>query len=137
MKRLGFLSLLGSLFIAGGLAADSPPRLAPLPAAPTVDTAKAELGRLLFFDNRLSGDDTLACATCHDPGHNWADGKALSDGYPGSLYFRNTPTVLNASLGEHAYWDGRLPMSDLQTLVRDHIAEAHFMQRTAGWYSNA
>ena len=60
---------------------------------------QVELGKLLFFDPRLSGDATISCATCHSPEHGWADGLALSRGYPGSRYFRNTPTVLNAALG--------------------------------------
>lgn len=89
---------------------------------------QVELGKLLFFDPRLSGDATISCATCHSPEHGWADGLALSRGYPGTRYFRNTPTVLNAALGRLMYWDGRLPSSDLPTLVRDHISEAHFLQ---------
>lgn len=102
--------------------------LAPLPAAPKVDAKQAALGRLLFFDGRLSGDSTVSCATCHDPAKGWTDGLPMSRGYPGSLYFRNTPTVVNATLGRWFYWDGRLPASDVQTMVRDHVSEAHFMQ---------
>ncbi|MCR9199576.1 MAG: c-type cytochrome [Planctomycetaceae bacterium] len=108
--------------------AAAPARLAPLPAAPEVDVRQAELGRRLFFDARLSGDATISCATCHDPDSGWADGLPMSDGYPGSRYFRNTPTVVNASLGKLVYWDGRLPAADLPTVVRDHISEAHFFQ---------
>ena len=108
---------------------DTPTPLAPLPepeAAPNPE--QVELGRLLFFDTRLSGDDTVSCATCHNPQKGWADGLPMSVGYPGSLYFRNTPTILNASSSQYLYWDGRLGGHDLATLVRDHIAEAHFMQ---------
>jgi len=102
--------------------------LAPLPEPADVDPAQAALGRMLFFDPRLSGDATISCATCHNPDHGWADGLELSKGYPGSLYFRNTPTVMNSSLNRFVYWDGRLPASDMPTVVRDHIAEAHFFQ---------
>lgn len=106
-----------------------PRPLAPLPEViPPPPSDQVALGRRLFFDPRLSGDATISCATCHDPQHGWADGLALSRGYPGSLYFRNTPTVLNAALGRFLYWDGRLPADDLPTVVRDHISEAHFMQ---------
>ncbi len=102
--------------------------LAPLPAlAKDPDAKQAALGRLLFFDGRLSGDAKTSCSSCHDPAKGWADGIPLSKGYPGSLYFRNTPTVLNAVHGKYMYWDGRLPASDLPTLMRDHISEAHFM----------
>ena len=112
----------------GEAAGEAHPPLAPLPDAVVVDEQQAALGRQLFFDPRLSGDATISCATCHDPEHGWADGLAMSDGYPGSRYFRNTPTVMNASLGTLLYWDGRLPAADLPTVVRDHIAEAHFFQ---------
>jgi cytochrome c peroxidase len=84
-----------------------------------------ELGRFLFFDPRASGDGSLACASCHDPNTGWADGLPLSPAYPASLYFRNTPTVLNTAYQKRFYWDGRL--ADLPTLVRDSLTEAHFM----------
>jgi cytochrome c peroxidase len=87
-----------------------------------------ELGKLLFHDPRLSGDATISCASCHNPDKAWTDGLPLSKGYPGSLYFRNTPSIINIANARYAYWDGRLPASDLPTLVRDHISEAHFMQ---------
>ncbi len=88
----------------------------------------ADLGKLLFFDPRLSGDATISCATCHDPGKAFTDGMPLSTGYPGSRYFRNTPTLLGAAGQDFFYWDARLSGDDLPSLVRDHIAEAHFMQ---------
>lgn len=118
-----------ALCVAVGEDRNTPVPLAPL-LAPDVaaNPRQVELGRLLFFDTRLSGDDTVSCATCHDPQQGWADGLPMSVGYPGSLYFRNTPTVLNASMSQFLYWDGRLGGHDLATLVRDHIAEAHFMQ---------
>ena len=109
--------------------AQEQPGVGPLPApAVEPDAEHVKLGRFLFFDPRLSGDATISCATCHNPDHGWADGLPMSKGYPGSKYFRNTPTVVNASLGRLLYWDGRLPAADLPTVVRDHIAEAHFFQ---------
>ena len=113
---------------SSNIQADDVPALAPLPKATRPDAAQAAIGRQLFFDPRLSGDATISCATCHNPEHGWADGQALSRGYPGSKYFRNTPTVLNAVHGTLLYWDGRLPASDVPTVVRDHISEAHFFQ---------
>ena len=101
----------------------------PAPASLSVaPTSVEELGRLLFYDGRLSGDGSTSCATCHDPNNSYADGKPLSDGYSrGNLYFRNTPTLLNASRMPVYDWDGRFAQGDLATVVRDHIAEAHFM----------
>ncbi|MCL6509107.1 MAG: c-type cytochrome [Anaerolineae bacterium] len=91
--------------------------------------AEVLLGKYLFFDNRLSADTSMSCATCHQPDKAFTDGKALSSGYPGSLYFRNTPTVMNMAFMPFGYWDGRLEGSnDIQTIVRDHLTEAHFFQ---------
>ncbi len=102
---------------------------ADLAALPEVkfDAKRAALGRMLFFDPRLSGNGTLSCASCHQPEKGWADGQPLSIGYPGSLYFRNAPTVLNAAHRDRFMWDGRLDGRDLSTLVRDKVTEAHFM----------
>jgi cytochrome c peroxidase len=82
---------------------------------------------MLFFDERLSGDNSLACAYCHQPEKGWGDGEPLSEGYPGSPYFRNVPTLTNVVFQRQFYWDGRLSGKDLPTLVRDHLTEAHFM----------
>lgn len=104
----------------------SPPDVGALPAI-TVDRAKAELGKHLFFDTRLSGDDGISCATCHDPAKGWADGLPLSKAYPGSEYFRNAKTILNSVHARYFYWDGRLTGRDGPTLVRDSITETHFL----------
>ena len=101
--------------------------LAPLPAPKAQKPAQVELGRRLFFDPRMSGDGGISCATCHQPAKGWGDGQALSAGYPGSKYFRNAQTLLNAAYNKRVFWDGRLSGADLPTLVRDHLTEAHFM----------
>ena len=101
-------------------------------AAPGLRLAatQVELGRLLFYDGRLSGDGSTSCATCHDPNNAYMDGAPLSAGYSrGNPYFRNTPTLLNASKMPYYDWDGRFAQGDLETVVRDHIAEAHFMSQ--------
>ena len=54
---------------------------APLPGDPA-DAAMVALGKYLFFDQRLSGNVSLSCATCHQPENAWTDGQALSRGYP-------------------------------------------------------
>lgn len=63
--------------------------------------AKAELGRLLFFDPILSGDRDVACATCHDPKKGWADALATSIGTGGAATTRNALTILDTA------WNGR------------------------------
>ncbi len=107
---------------------DARPKLAPLPSIKAQDRDVVDLGRRLFFETRLSGDAGSSCATCHVPSKGWSDGKALSDGYPGSLYFRRTRSIVNSAHKRYFYWDGRMSGADLPTLVRDHISEAHFMQ---------
>lgn len=102
--------------------------LEPLPPVEPPKAEQVELGKYLFFDPRLSGDGGVSCDSCHDPATGWGDGKPLSTGYPGSEYFRNAQTLLNAAYYKRNYWDGRLAGSDLPTTIRDHLTEAHFMQ---------
>lgn len=101
--------------------------LAALPAPAKIDERRAELGRILFFDTRLSGDTSNSCATCHDPAKGWGDGKSLSAGYTSVEYFRNAPSLFNVYTRRRFMWDGRLDGTDGGTLVRDMITEAHTM----------
>ncbi|MBI4520834.1 MAG: hypothetical protein HY701_08335, partial [Gemmatimonadetes bacterium] len=101
--------------------------LEPLPPVAAQNAAAVALGRMLFFDNRISGDADISCSTCHIPGRGWADGEALSTGYPGTRYFRNTPTVINVAYADYFYWDGRLGGDDLATQARDSINDSHFL----------
>ena len=69
--------------------------------------AKAELGWLLFFDNRLSSDATVSCASCHAPAHAFSDGQPVSLGIGGQKGKRSAPTVINRVYGRLQFWDGR------------------------------
>lgn len=107
---------------------DDLPAIGPLPPLKEMpDKELVELGKRLFFDERLSGDAGISCAKCHDPKKGWGDGMPLSEGYPGSLYFRNSKTILNVAYARYFYWDGRLTGADMDTQVRDVISESHFM----------
>ncbi len=75
-----------------------------------------ELGRLLYFDRRLSGDGTMNCATCHLPDEGFGDGREVSAAYPTNAHFRNTPTVVNAALRPRLTWDGRATSVEEQAL---------------------
>src|SRR5687768_18608467 len=77
----------------------------PAGAEPTPE--KVALGEKLFNDKRLSADDTVSCATCHEPAKGFVDGKALSTGIKGQQVTRNSPTVLNALFNASQFWDGR------------------------------
>ena len=91
-----------------------------------VDAKKAELGKRLFFDKRLSGDAAISCATCHDPAKGFADGLALSKAYPGSQGFRNTPTLINTAHKTAWFHDGRLG-TNLNDVTRESLTETYIM----------
>jgi cytochrome c peroxidase len=82
-----------------------PPVPIPPDNPPTVETVA--LGRKLFYDQRLSKDNTLACATCHNPQYDFSDGQALSKGFGGAIGVRNAPTLLNVAYLPFQFWDGR------------------------------
>lgn len=69
--------------------------------------AKNELGRYLYFDRRLSADNTISCASCHDPSRGFADGAATSTGVRGQKGTRSAPTILNRAYSLAQFWDGR------------------------------
>jgi len=104
---------------ASGDPRDLPASLGPLGPPPvprdnpTTD-AKIELGRMLFYDPRLSGNGIISCATCHNPGLGWADGLAKGVGFNGTILGRSVPTVLNAAYQETQFWDGRAPSLEEQ-----------------------
>lgn len=68
---------------------------------------KVELGRKLFFDQRLSADGTVSCASCHDPQRAFTDGRRVAEGIGGKIGARNTPTLLNSMFNAGQFWDGR------------------------------
>jgi cytochrome c peroxidase len=116
MKALTCLAALavGQVVIAGEA---SPPRL-PIGVSPTLyelavpkDRSPSRelvaLGEKLFNDQRLSADDSVSCATCHDPKLAFTDGKPTATGIKKQVGQRNSPTVLNAMFGVTQFWDGR------------------------------
>lgn len=70
---------------------------------------KVELGRLLYFDKRLSSDGTVSCASCHAPEKAFTDGAAVSTGIGGQKGGRSAPTVINRAYSTLQFWDGRSP----------------------------
>ena len=66
-----------------------------------------ELGKILFFDIRLSSSGKISCATCHQPELNWTDGKEKSIGHEGAVTKRNSPTIQNSWFYNRLFWDGR------------------------------
>lgn len=68
---------------------------------------KAELGRILYFDKRLSSDGSVSCATCHQVQRAFADPHALSKGIHGRVGKRHAPTIINSAYNKKQFWDGR------------------------------
>jgi cytochrome c peroxidase len=81
--------------------------LSPLPPLPDLPPEKVALGKRLFFEKRLSRDNTLACAGCHDFARGGGDRMPTSVGIDGKTGSINAPTVFNASLNFVQFWDGR------------------------------
>ncbi|MFQ5848023.1 MAG: cytochrome-c peroxidase [Candidatus Methylomirabilales bacterium] len=101
-------STVGRSAVAGG---SEVPELGPLGPAPIppdnpMTPAKVELGKMLFFDTRLTGDASLSCATCHDPALGWGDGADIGRGYPGTSHWRNIQTVINTAYYNKLFWAG-------------------------------
>ena len=87
---------------------------AALPEATAFDAndpraARVALGRMLYYDARLSKSQTISCNSCHPLSLFGADGKPTSEGYLGQRGTRNSPTVYNAGLHFVQFWDGRAP----------------------------
>ncbi len=112
-----------SLVVAGQVAAA--PEIGPLPTI-KVNKARAELGKRLFFDKRVSGDAAISCATCHEPKHGFASKDALSKGYPGNKHFRNAPGLVNVAHKKVWMHDGRIG-TNLNDVTREMITEDYIM----------
>lgn len=92
------------------------PRAVPAPKDNPTTPAKVELGKKLFFDPRLSGDNKMSCVTCHIPEKAYGDGLALSPGADGKPLARNTQTCLNVGFFNRFFWDGRAGNLEEQAL---------------------
>jgi cytochrome c peroxidase len=87
-----------------------------VPDSNPMSAKKIELGRMLYFDTRLSADGSVACATCHDPGRGFSDGRSTSAGIHGKTGARNSPTVINRLFSADQFWDGRAADLEAQAL---------------------
>jgi len=78
----------------------------PVPADNKQTPEKIELGKILFYDGRLSGDTTSPCAGCHIQSQGWGFPDDLSMGYPGTVHWRNSQTIINAAYYDKFFWAG-------------------------------
>jgi cytochrome c peroxidase len=92
--------------------------LPPLPMSPDnpLTPEKVELGKKLFFDRRLSGDGTMACATCHNPETGYSDALPISLSYPTTKNWRNASAIINLAYNSAFFWDGRAANMEEQAL---------------------
>jgi len=79
----------------------------PFPSDNPYTAEKAQLGKMLFFDQRLSRNCNMTCATCHNPSMGWEDGVPRAVGDINKTLGRHTPTILNMAWGKDFFWDGR------------------------------
>ncbi len=113
------------------------PKMRSLEANPQTPE-KVALGKLLFFDPLLSGENTISCAHCHHPDHGMADGRKLSMGFGGAgvgpertggdELGRSAPSLWNAAYNKWQFWDGRA--DDLEAQAAGPIANEHEMGET-------
>jgi cytochrome c peroxidase len=105
------LALVAPAFVilAADPALDVPLGLLPVrfPKENPYSAEKRELGKLLYFDKRLSADGTVACASCHAPEAAYTDNKAVSSGIRDQKGGRSAPTVFNRAYSLAQFWDGR------------------------------
>lgn len=87
------------------------------PATNPYNPDKEKLGKILFFDPRLSGSKQIACASCHDPDLGWADGRTTSFGHGRTPLQRNAPTIRNSAFHSTLFWDGRAKSLEEQVVA--------------------
>lgn len=115
LRSLGLAVSLG--FAAQGLAADDLMSRAqalfkPIPTSPELggiaaSAPKVELGKMLYFDPRISASHAISCNSCHSVGLGGADAQETSIGHQWQRGGRNAPTVFNAVFNTAQFWDGR------------------------------
>jgi len=118
--KAALLGAAGSLLLfAGASAQDDTPLGLKKVAWPEDNKHTAEkfaLGKQLYFDKRLSKDDTISCASCHDPKKGWSNGEAFATGVRGQKGGRSSPTIINSAYQDLQFWDGRAQALEGQAL---------------------
>jgi cytochrome c peroxidase len=99
------------------------PKIAPGPKDNPTTPEKVALGKQLFFDPRLSGDNTISCATCHRPDKAFGDGLSRAKGVGGKRLYRNTPSLLNVGFLSTLHWDGRARNLEEQAIIPIQAAD--------------
>jgi cytochrome c peroxidase len=88
----------------------------PTPEANPLTAENVEVGRRLFFDRRLSRDNSIACSSCHDPERAFSDGRPVAVGVFERKGRRNSPALINRGYGRSFFWDARTATLEDQVL---------------------
>lgn len=107
MVPLAVLLYQSGLFAQGQFFANGLLPPVPIPIDNPQTDAKINLGKQLYFDKRLSRDNSVACVSCHRPDAGWADTGPTSEGVGHKRGGRNSPSVLNSGYFVPQFWDGR------------------------------
>jgi cytochrome c peroxidase len=110
--------MVSSVYATGDMSKWLRPAEVPQPKDNKLTPQKIELGKLLYFDKRLSTSGKISCATCHHPKHGWTDEHPTSKavGHEGAVGPRNSPVVLNTAYQNRQFWDGRVKTLEQQAL---------------------
>jgi len=116
--KLGLSALLVSsaLFATSDMRKWIRPNKVPQPKDNKLTKGRVELGKLLYFDKRLSSSEKVSCATCHSPKRGWTDLVPVSKAMGAGRGPRNSPTVLNTAYLKRLFWDGRARSLEQQAL---------------------
>jgi len=121
----------GTVTIDGTTVPDIGPMPTQVPNPPTnlSYAQKVELGKQLYFETRLSKNNSVSCAFCHNPGTGFADARQFSIGAFGTAGGRQAPTVYNTGFIPLQFWDGRAGSLEEQAIGPIHnpieMAEMH------------
>jgi len=153
-SRQIFLLFASAAWLAGAAAGEYPmtptqadmkwllPKQPDSPADNRPTRDRIELGKMLFYDPRLSSDGNLACAGCHNPMFGWSDGLATAKGSKSKVLGRATPTVVNTGYNSIQMWDGRKssledqamgPMESMDEMAMDLKALFAWLANTPGY----
>ncbi len=113
-----------------------------IPADNPLTRAKIELGRQLYFDKRLSGDNSVSCADCHSPVNGYGANTQFGVGVRGQTGNRNSPVSFNRILSKAQFWDGRAssledqavgPIANPIEMANTHEAVVMLVSRNEGY----
>ena len=119
MRRTAFYVILFSILssqvsVAGNLSDYRRPLVIPFDKVTPYSPQLATLGKMLFFDPRLSGAKNMTCATCHNPSFGFETPVETPVGAANTHLARQSPTILNSAWVSPSFWDGRAPTLEAQ-----------------------